>query len=341
MVSLNALGTERACVAEVANMKSALASLLLVFVVSSLGLSQDVKVREEAVRLLEKASVVSSPAKLPNLERVDTFRAFADAGVKEGSFSRTVIQGVGRREEYVLGDYHLLNVWTQKQVAVTGTPHVMPGEFVNLWRLTPIRLVRFDGEDVIHSIAERDVAGRKARCIEFDTIKGQQTENNEICVDASTSVFLELKLGAQLIENSDFFEFAGALMPGKIQYSVGGMRKMEISQSMKALADGEANVLSAPPGAEIQKRCTTFRRPFGISMPQPKAGNGGTDVDVIVHATVLPNGRVYEATIQNSERPDLNDEALASVKQWTFTPAMCDGNPKQLEVSVSVHFQGR
>jgi TonB family protein len=207
--------------------------------------------------------------------------------------------------------------------------------------LTPIRLVRFDGEDVIHTIDDREFAGNKARCIEFDTITGQQTQNNEICVDASTGVLLELKLGAELIENGDFFEFAGALMPGKIHYSLGGVRKMEISQSMKALADGEANVLSAPPGADIQQRCTTFRRPFGTSMPQPKAGNGGTDVDIIVHITLLPNGRVYEDTIQNSERADLNDEALAVVKQWTFTPAMCDGNPKQTEVSVGVHFQGR
>ena len=321
MDRLNALGLNWLALPEVARMKSTLASLLVVLAVSNFGLSQDVKVRED--------------------ERVNTFRAFGDAGVKEGSFSRTVIQGVGRRDEYVLGDYHLLNVWNQEQVAVTGTPHVTPGEFVNLFRLTPIRLVRFDGEDVIHSIDEREVGSRKARCIEFDTIKGQQTQNNEICVDASTSVLLELKLGAELIENSEFFEFAGALMPGKIHYSVGGMRKMEISQSMKPLTDGEANVLSAPPGAQVQHPCTTFRRPFGTSMPQPKAGNGGTNVDIIVRATVLPSGSVYEATIQNSERPDLNDEALVFVKQWTFTPAMCDGSPTQLEVSVAVHFQGR
>ncbi len=322
-------------------MKSALASLLVVFAVSNVALSQGVKVREDAVRLLERASLVSSPAKLPNLERVDTFRAFEDKGVKEGSFSRMVIQGVGRREEYVFGDYHLLNVWTQKQVAVSGSPHVTPGELVNMRRLTPILLVHFDGGDVIHNIDERDVDTHKARCIEFDTIKGQQTQNNEICVDASTGVLLEVKLGAELIENSDFFGFAGALMPGKIYYSVGGVPKMEISQSMRVLADGEANVLSAPPGAEVQKRCTTFRGPFGISMPQPKAGNHGGDADVVVHATVLPDGRVFEASIQNSERPDLNDEALATAKQWTFTPAMCDGNPKQIEVSLGIHFQGR
>lgn len=322
-------------------MKSTLASLLIVFALSHIGLSQDVKVREEAVRLLERASLISSPPNLPNLERVDTFRAFGETGAKEGSFSRMVIQGVGRREESIFGDYHLLNVWTKKDVAAAGTPHVMPGELVNLRRLTPILLVHFDGEDVIHSIDDRDVDNHDARCIEFETIKGRQTQNNEICVDASTGVLLELKLGAELIENSDFFTFAGALIPGSINYSVGGIRKMEISQSMRALADGEANVLSAPPGAQMQKRCTTFRSPFGVSMPQPKAGTHGGETDIVIHVTVLPDGRVYEAAIQNSERPDLNDEALAVAKQWTFTPALCDGTPRQIEVSLAIHFQGR
>jgi hypothetical protein len=51
---------------------------------------------------------------------VDTFRAFGDSGVKEGSFSRVVIQGIGRREESTFGDYRLVNVWTQKQVAAAG-----------------------------------------------------------------------------------------------------------------------------------------------------------------------------------------------------------------------------
>ncbi|MGA8431544.1 MAG: energy transducer TonB [Candidatus Sulfotelmatobacter sp.] len=322
-------------------MKWALASFLIVFLVCSFAFSQDIKVREEAVLLLERAQQVSRAAKLPNLERVDSFRTFGDAGIKEGSFSRIVIQGVGRRDEYSFGDYRLVNVWTQKQVAVTGSPHVMPGELVNVGKLTPILLVHFDGEDVIHSISQRNLGGHNARCIEFDTIRGQRTQNNELCVDSDTGVLLEEKLGEELVENSDFFPFAGALMPAKISYSVAGTRKLEISQFMKALSDGETNVLSAPPGAEVQKRCTTFRGPFGTSMPQPKAGNGGSDVDIVVHAMILPNGRVYEASIQNSERPDLNDEALTTVKQWTFTPAMCDGNPKELEVSLAVHFQGR
>ena len=46
---------------------------------------------------------------------------------------------------------------------------------------------------------------------------------------------------------------------------------------MTALTDATANVLVAPANAVMHKICTTYRRPFGVSMPQPKPGNGGAD----------------------------------------------------------------
>jgi TonB family protein len=322
-------------------MKWALASVVFLLAQSHFTYAQDVKVREEAVRLMERANLVSTPVERPSSERVDRFRVFSDSGVQEGSFSRVVIQGVGRREEWAFGNYHLLNVWTLKQVAVVGASNMIPAELIRVTRITPMNLVHFDGEDVIHTIVERDMSGHRAKCIEFDTIKGQQTQNNELCVDARSGVLLEEKLGAELIENDEFFPFAGALMPGKISYSLAGANRIEIAQSINALNSSEANVLAAPAGAELHTICGTFRRPFGISMPQPKAGNGGTDSDIMVRASVGVDGKVYETTVQSSERPDLNEEALALAKQWRFTPALCDGSPLQKVVEFSLHFQGR
>jgi TonB family protein len=318
-----------------------LTSFLAVVSFSTLCLCQDAKVREEAVRLLEKANAVSSSPHLPNLERVDKFRVFADDGIKEGSFIRQVIQGTGRREEYSLGDYHLVNVWTQKQVAVAGTPRILPPDLVNVLRITPIDLIRFDGEDVIHTISERAVNGRAAHCIQFDTIRGAHSDSNELCVDAATGTLLLEKIGPELVENSDFFDFAGALMPGKITYSSGGLQRIDITQTMTALSGAEANVLAAPPNSSMHKICTTFRRPFGVSMPQPEPGNGGGNADVVIRGTVGVDGKVYDATVQSSERPDLNAEALELAKRWTFDPAMCDGRPDAHEVDFTLEFQGR
>jgi Gram-negative bacterial TonB protein C-terminal len=303
--------------------------------------AQDVKVRERAEHLLERANAVSSSPHLPNLERIDTFRVFEDGSVKEGSFSHVVMQGTGRRDEYTFADYHLLNVWTQKQVAVVGGGgHLLPPELVNVLRITPIWLVRFDGEDVIHSINDRKVNGSDAHCIEFDTVRGEKTAANELCVDATTGALVLEKLYGEVVENSDFFAFAGALMPGKITYSAGGVHT-EITQTMTPLTDAGANVLAAPENAQMHGLCATYRRPFGISMPQPKAGNGGRTDDIIVRGYVGMDGKMFEPAVQSSERPELNAEALTVAKQWTFTPAMCNGKPDVHEAEITLHFQGR
>jgi TonB family protein len=321
-------------------MQSALA-LLTLLVVTTPAFSQDVKVREQAEHLLERANAVSSSPHLPNLERIDTFRIFEDRAVKEGSFTRVVVQGTGRRDEYTYGDYHLLNVWTQKQVAVVGSSRLLPPELVNVMRLTPINLVRFDGEDVIHAITERDVNGVAARCIGFDTVKGERADHNELCVDAANGTLVLERLGNEVIENSEFFPFAGALMPGKISYTVGGVRTIEITQTMAPLTDADPNVLVAPQNAQIHGICTTYQRPFGVSMPQPKAGNGAGTVDIVVRGQVGVDGKMRDLAVQSSERPELNAEALAQAQQWTFTPAMCNGQPDVHEAAITLHFQGR
>ena len=130
-------------------------------------------------------------------------------------------------------------------------------------------------------------------------------------------------------------------MPGKISYSFAGVPRLEITQTMTALAASDVNVLAPPPGAEMHRICTTYRRPFGVSMPQPKPGNGGGTDDVAIRAQVGFDGHIYEPVVQASDRPDLNPEALELARQRTFTPAMCDGKVDVHEVDFVLHFIGR
>lgn len=53
------------------------------------------------------------------------------------------------------------------------------------------------------------------------------------------------------------------------------------------------------------------------------------------------DGKVHDAVVQYSERPDLNSEALSVVQQWVFTPAMCDGRPDSTKASFTLHFRAR
>src|ERR1700680_2447233 len=167
-------------------MQPALAFALLLMSTSAC-FAQDAELRDRAVALLERAHAASIPPNLPNLERVDTFSVFnPDAQAREGSFSRVVIQGTGRREEITFGNYHVTHVWTGNTLATSeGNTTLIPPQVVTVMRLTPILLLRFDDSDVIRAIGDRQIARRSLHCIEFDTIRGSQTQNNEICVDAA------------------------------------------------------------------------------------------------------------------------------------------------------------
>jgi TonB family protein len=316
--------------------------LLALSLTPTFALGQNTELRSRAVGLLERAHAVSMAPNLPNLERVDTFQVFdPSASAREGSFTRVVVQGVGRREETTFGDYHLIQVWAGATLASTGTAQLAPPEVTIVMRLTPIHLVGFDEADVIRTITDREFGRRLLHCIAFDTIVGQMHEDNELCFDAANGTLISEKLGDDFIENSDFFTFAGALLPGKITYSVLGSPKLEIAQSMTVSPDSATNVLAAPPDAQVRYRCTTFRRPIGQSMPQPAPGGRGPDVDVVVRGMIGQDGKVHDALVQSSARPDLNPEALSLIAQWNFLPAMCNGQPNPTEASFVVHFHGR
>jgi hypothetical protein len=323
-------------------MKTLLKIFALILFAATAASAQDPEVRREAVQMLERAHGVSLSPHLPDLERIDTFRVLdAGSGPREGTFTRVVVQGTGRRDEATFGDYHALDIWSAGHLATVRTNELPPAEVNTVLEMTPIHLIRFDGEDVIRRVVQKVAAGKNARCIEFDTITGQKVENNEVCVDPSNGTLLLVSVGDERVENSDFFPFAGALMPGKIVYSFGGIRKLEISQTMTELKDAGENVLAAPPDAQIRNLCRTFRRPIGVSMPQPKAGNGGRDIDVAVRGIIGMDGKIHEAVVQSAERADLASEALGMVQQWIFTPGMCDGNPNTNEATFIVHFHGR
>lgn len=304
--------------------------------------AQDIRVRVEAVHLLERGNAVTTPVKLPDLERIDSFQVFGpDTAVKGGTFTRVVIQGTGRRDETTFGDYHFLEVFTHESLSRVLTQSLAPPEVKTLMRVTPIYHVSFNDEDVIHSITNREVNGQPARCIEFDTVAGQKSHDNENGVDAATGAIVLEKLNEERIEYREFFPFAGALIPARIDYSSSAAPSMEIEQSMTVLTDPTPNVLEAPPNASRATFCQNYRRAFGLSMPQPKPGNGASEVDVVVRGLIEQDGKVHDPVVQSSERPELNAEALGIIRQWVFTPPRCDGQPSLGEASFTLHFQGR
>jgi TonB family protein len=158
----------------------------------------------------------------------------------------------------------------------------------------------------------------------------------------SSASFSRVRANGETISNSDFFPYRSTHLPAHIVYEQNDLR-MELDQT-KTETDGpfDADLLTPPPDARMIGRvCTVYRRPFGKFMLQPKPGEGGSNVEVIVHATVRTDGTIRDASIDVSQREDLNPEALQIFSKWRFTPATCDGTPLEISAEIALHFQNR
>lgn len=318
--------------------------LFLSLMAPGLYAQEDPNVRREAIQLLERANAVSTPPSMPDARRVESFRVLdATGGPSDGKFTFTKVAGLGTREDVAFGDFNTIDIWTRAGLATNRKSEVLPGDVSTVRQVTPIYLVHFGDEDVIHAIVNKGGEnGQAMRCVEFETIRGVKRENNEFCFDAANGTLRTLKIADEEVDNSGFFPFAGALMPAKIVYWNGGVRRLEISQTFEELkAASSADLFVPPADAAMRPFCKTARRPIPVSMPQPAPGSGGRDIDVQIHAIVGRDGKVHEAVVQNAEREDLGAEALGLVRQWTFTPPMCNGEPNSVETTFVVHFHGR
>ncbi|HWO30907.1 MAG TPA: TonB family protein [Candidatus Acidoferrum sp.] len=321
---------------------SVLASAMLTALVCIDCAAQEVHLRQEAETLLERADSISTPHQFHSYEQTIVFRSFSATGLQQGRFT-SVVQGPrSYRDEYELGDYGLLVVVNGNMVADVGDRALAPVEIRRMTRLNHPYTARFDESDIIRSIQDSQVNGRPARCVEFDTVRGQKTSANELCIDKEYGILARVHANDETITNSDFFPYRGSHLPAHIVYEQNDLR-MELEQT-KTETDGpfDPDLLTPPANAKILGHvCTVYRRPFGRFMPQPRPGQRSANVDVMVHGTVRIDGTVRDASIDVSERADLNAEALQLFSSWRFTPATCDGTPLEIPAEITLHFQNR
>ena len=295
--------------------------------------------------MLEHADSLSVLAVRPESQTDVTFRWFnSDGSAQDGTLTILYSPSAGERAEWHFGEFHLINIATNGKLIISGrNSSSIPAAVRMVGNIVPIHLVRFDHADTIRAISESVVRGRAALCIQFDTTYGSNTTANEICIDKSLGTMVRFQEGADVTENSEWFQFDGAYFPARIDLFRHGVEEVEIHESQQKIEGQlDANVFLPPPGAEIKTRCHDVKRPFIQSTPQPPAGNAGSGItDVFLHGTINKDGIVRSIVVDQSDRTDLNAEAIQTVSHWSFSSALCDGKPMNWEANFVVHFQGR
>jgi hypothetical protein len=301
---------------------------------------EDPKLRAEAVRLLERANHVSTPAVWPPNEMTLKFRVGAPAPGDpfEGEYVSSVGVPGQRRQTWRYGNFELTQIRDGKRIAVLEPGTIaMPGVLNLLNEMAPIYLVRFDDQDIIRAITD---PREGQRCIQFETVTGDRQQTNEACVEVQNGWLLSIRAGDTATTNSNFFAFEGAFLPGHIERWTAGQKAMEVDETVVLKSDYPPDYFTVP-ASSTGFVCQEFRRAFEVSTPQPPPGPSMDVIDVKLKGIINPNGTVTGLMPIEQTRPELTSEAMKLVATWTYKPATCAGKVVTWGTTFTVHFKGR
>jgi len=304
---------------------------------------EDPLLHAEAVRLLERAVMLSTPVWPANEEFVN-FRVL-NSGPGEssvGSMKISVRTPMNKRWEFTYGNYKFIRVQDGSDLATYRSESTEPAALTSVRKLLPAFHGSFEPADLIRSIADTSMEGQPARCIDFDTLKGDQQQSGQICVDAHSGFLLSVRLGDETIRQSTYFRFNNAWLPGHIERWVGNEKLLDIDCNVVVRTDYPPEYFDYPAEAKIDNSCSSeFHRAFADNTPQPVPKTLSNEaITVRVHGRVGKDGKPVALKALDTARPDLAQEAVRVVSKWTFHPAMCVYQPATQEMDFDVTFKG-
>jgi protein TonB len=99
--------------------------------------------------------------------------------------------------------------------------------------------------------------------------------------------------------------------------------------------------LFAPIGAakELVNCPSGIKPPRQTYAPEPMTpANLHDPVLVTIGVFLGADGKLNDIQIKSAPNPDFDQAALRAIRQWTFSPATCDGEPVAMEIAIQVDF---
>ena len=225
--------------------------------------AEDPQLRAEAVRLMERAVMLTTPV-WPANEEFFNFRVLhpAPGEASEGAMKIGVKTRVNKRWEFTYGTYKYIRVQDGSEFATYRSESAEPAALTSVRRLVPAFHGRFDGTDMIRRIADATADDRPSRCIDFDTLKGDQQQSGQVCVDAQSGFLLSIRQGDETIRQSAYFRFNNAWLPGHIERWVANEKLIEIDARVVVRTEYPPEYFDYPADAKIDNGCREFHRAF-------------------------------------------------------------------------------
>jgi hypothetical protein len=201
----------------------------------------------------------------------------------------------------------------------------------------------FERADVIKKIYSKELDGRTAQCIDFQTIKGQQREYpmQKMCISQNPELILLRSDGRFETSWSQFEQFHGKYYPRHVLVKDNGEKILEGDVSVTDAPQLKPALFVIPPGFDVRKACEVRVPPVLIKGDEPQMPSRsalvGTE-SVVAQLKLGADGKVQKAALIEIADPAVDAAVKKIIPTLQFEPAKCDGEPVPADYDYQVTF---
>lgn len=323
-------------------MKTSAIVLSLLLLSASPAIAED-KAREEANQLLLRATELE---RFPSPETVKLRRearfSLSRPGMPDvaGTYVINRDSTTRWREDTEFAGFSFRELRVEKEIWTKKNNDFTPLPVEEFWRVVNNMSYRMTDANVVKRVHDRKVEGVDTRCIDFDTIRGKEVEEGQICAQRDPGYVVYWRYGTREAFYSKYSEFAGAQRPRHIKIVFAGVDTLAADVNYTLVESFQPDTFTPMVNAELRRYCANTQPAFAKIAPDPewpRISSGHTG-QVIVDVKIGTDGHVEKTEIAQTVSPDLDEAALAAVKKWVFEPARCDGETVSATTKVQVTY---
>jgi TonB family protein len=295
----------------------------------------------EARAMIEHAKQVSDIRSegAPAFKLRLSFKITAKDEALEGEYTEVWVSRAQWRKDTVAGKFRRTEVVMGRKRWLLDSPTAIPERLEAATGFSGFGRLQPEGWKP-QKIDVRNQNGLSLRCIE--------TGKSSLCFDVTSGTFAyeieERAVGTtakvEACSHSDYQKFGDRLVARSFVCTEGNVTTIEAKVIELAMNPAPDQGLFVPAeGAKESVNCFGHVlppkpiRPAGPDPPQDRRG-----ASAVVSLVVGTNGFPRDLSVSGPDQ-EFNRAALEAVRQWTFKPAMCDGEPVETEIVVQLNSQ--
>jgi len=266
-----------------------------------------------------------------------------DGSILEGTYTETWVSNTRWRKEIVLGEFRRTQVVAGRKMWNSATSNVLPEHLADIsatfdpWFL-------LSGSWKADKFEDRQVDGKAAHCFRA---KRSRSGVSELCFESATGVLtatiVPVQLGDRNVEGLCLYRgyqpLGDRVVPTSYSYFEDKKPRLQAQILELKLHPPLDDSLFAPlPDAKELVHCPTRAQPpvpVHNVAPDLTRNSGVVRISLVVGV----DGRPHDLQVASSLDPASDNSALEAVRQWKFKPAICEGEPIEVQIAIDIDFR--